>query len=117
MKYIWLMTGFFSLGLGVAGVFLPVLPTTPLVLLSAWCFSKSSDRYYQWLLNHRWFGDIIRRWEEEKRITAEVRNRAIPILWITLAFSMYFAPFYPLKLFLAVVGVVGTGMLIWLSRD
>ena len=56
--------GLFFVGLGAAGALLPVLPTTPFLILAASCFAKSSDKWYRWLLNNKQFGPAIRDWEE-----------------------------------------------------
>lgn len=60
--------GFLFVGLAAAGVVLPLLPTTPLLLVAAACFAKSSERWHQWLLNNRMFGPILRDWEERRCI-------------------------------------------------
>src|SRR5688572_17560241 len=60
-----LICGTLALALGILGVFLPLLPTTPFVLLAAACYARASVRAHGWLLNHRWFGPILRRWREE----------------------------------------------------
>lgn len=62
-RWLWLIGGWIALGLGTVGIFLPVLPTTPFVLVAAWCFSKGSREMHQWLLEHRWFGSTVRSWE------------------------------------------------------
>ncbi|MDR2626822.1 MAG: YbaN family protein, partial [Dysgonamonadaceae bacterium] len=60
MKYVFISFGFLSLALGILGIFLPLLPTTPFLLLSAFLFARSSQRLYNWLLNHRILGNYIR---------------------------------------------------------
>ena len=68
MKYIYLFIGFLSLILGVIGIFLPVLPTTPFLLLSAALFFRSSPRAYDWLLAHKYLGPYIRSFREDRMI-------------------------------------------------
>ena len=67
-KKLLLSIGFISLGLGVIGSILPLLPTTPFILLSAYCFSKSSDKFYHWLISIPKFGDMIKNWNEKGTI-------------------------------------------------
>jgi uncharacterized membrane protein YbaN (DUF454 family) len=66
---ILIVTGYASLGLGVAGVFLPLLPTTPFVLVAAWCFARSSPRLHAALLADKRLGPPLRRWQEERAIS------------------------------------------------
>ena len=63
-KAIFVVSGTISLGLGAAGLFLPILPTTPFLLLSAACYYKGSERMHRWLLNNKLFGDYIRNYKE-----------------------------------------------------
>lgn len=67
-RIVYLCAGWGCLGLGFAGIFLPLLPTTPFVLLAAWCFSRGSARLHRWLLGHRRFGRLVRDWEENRAI-------------------------------------------------
>lgn len=83
MKYIYLSIGFLSLALGVAGIFLPVLPTTPFLLLSAALFFRSSPRAYQWLLNHKLLGPYIRDFRESRAIPLRAKILALSLLWLT----------------------------------
>ena len=83
-----IFTGWLSIALGVLGIFLPVLPTTPFILLAAACFSRSSEGFHNWLLNHKYFGNIIRNFENGLGIEPRIRNRAIAIMWLGMITSM-----------------------------
>lgn len=83
MKYIYFPIGFLSLMLGVAGIFLPVLPTTPFLLLSAALFFRSSPKAYQWLLSHKLLGTYIRDFRESHAIPLRVKILALGLLWLT----------------------------------
>lgn len=83
MKYIYLLIGSVSLVLGVLGIFLPVLPTTPFLLLAAALFFRSSPRAYAWLLNHKYLGVYIRNFREDKSIPLHVKIISLSLLWIT----------------------------------
>jgi uncharacterized membrane protein YbaN (DUF454 family) len=63
-RYLFLISGFVSLGLGVAGLVLPFLPGTPFLILAAFCFSRSSERFHLWLIRHKHFGPPIKAWGE-----------------------------------------------------
>jgi hypothetical protein len=88
-KYLLISLGWLSIALGTLGAFLPLLPTVPFMLLAGWCFARSSERFHQWLLNHRQFGPILRDWENNGSITRKVRNRALLTLWLSLFLSMW----------------------------
>lgn len=75
------MAGVLSLGLGILGIFLPLLPTTPFVLLAAFCFSRSSTRCEAWLLDHPRFGPMIRDWRQHRAIPW----RAKQLAWTMMA--------------------------------
>ena len=82
--------GWVFFGLGVAGTVLPVLPTTPFMLLALWAFSSSSARFHAWLWNHRTFGPPLRRWSEERTIAPGVKAFAL----VSLAASFGWMVFY-----------------------
>lgn len=86
-RYLLIVLGWVSVVLGVVGIFLPILPTTPFILLAAWCFSRSSDRFHQWLRNHAKLGLIVRSWEDGAGVPRKVRNRVLILLWISLTSS------------------------------
>ena len=92
IKRIALMAGgTVAVALGVAGLFLPVLPTTPFLLLAAVCFSRSSKRFYDWLLSNRWCGAYIRNYREGRGITRRQKAIAILFLWLTIGYTAGFA--------------------------
>lgn len=76
--------------LGVAGIFLPVLPTTPFLLLAAACYARASRRFYNWLLNNRWFGPTILEWQQYRSIRYRTKLTAIAMMALTLASSIVF---------------------------
>ena len=77
VRIIWFLIGGSSLGLGTAGIFLPLLPTVPFYLLAAYGFSKSSTRIHSWLLNHKVFGPDIRNWNENRVIHRRAKLMAL----------------------------------------
>ena len=87
-KIILIVIGWLALALGVIGIVLPLLPTTPFVLLSAACFANSSPRFHQWLLSHKFFGPIIRNFKSGQGVPRKVRNSTIVLIWITMGISM-----------------------------
>ena len=89
MKILLLICGFISLGLAILGIFLPVLPTTPLLLLAAYLFSKSSQKQYDWLLQHPRFGPYIIQFREQKIIPRHIKLISILMLWATILLSIY----------------------------
>ena len=89
-KAIFVAAGTISLGLGILGVFLPVLPTTPFLLLSAACYYKGSERMHRWLLNNKWFGSYIRNYKEGKGISQMGKILTLIVLWITICYSAIF---------------------------
>lgn len=91
MKYLLIMFGSISVGLGVLGAFLPILPTTPFLLLAAACFARSSDRLYQRLLNDRVFGPMIVEWREHRSIPRRTKLVSIALIAVTMSLSITFA--------------------------
>ena len=88
VKHLLFILGALSLGLGVAGIFLPLLPTTPLLLLAAWCFVRSSPRLYDWLLNHPRLGEYIRNFREYRAIPLRVKVVSVAMVWLTIGFCI-----------------------------
>lgn len=74
MRFIWAALGLLSVGLGMLGVVLPLLPTVPFMLLAAFCFARSSERLHNWLLSHPQFGPSITDWQERGAINPRVKR-------------------------------------------
>jgi uncharacterized protein len=88
LRSMTLMTvGVIALILGAVGIFVPLLPTTPFLLLAAACFVRSSDRLYNWLIHHRWFGTYIRNYREHRAIPLSTKILAITLLWSTISYT------------------------------
>ena len=83
-----IIAGTFFVGLGILGIFLPLLPTTPFLLLAAACYARSSERFYNWLLNNRWFGNYIKNYLEGKGAPLRVKVLSISFLWIAIGYSV-----------------------------
>ncbi len=87
VKALLLAGGTVSLVLGAVGIFVPILPTTPFLLLSAACYLRSSERMYKWLLGNRWFGEYIKNYQEGKGIPAKTKIFVLAILWAAIFYS------------------------------
>ena len=100
--------------LAVIGIFTPVLPTTPFLLLAAGCYARASTRFYNWLLNNRAFGPLILEWRRHRSIPYRAKMIAIGMMACTLAVSVVFFV-RPLWLQLA-LAAFGLGLAVWLYR-
>ena len=90
VRVLFFVAGSIFLALGAIGVALPVLPTTPFLLLALACYCRSSERMTYWMLNNKYFGNYIRNYKEGKGIPLKTKLFAITILWITLVYSAIF---------------------------
>lgn len=87
MKQILVLIGIISLVLGIIGVFLPLLPTTPFILLSAWLFARSSDKLYNKLLENKMLGHIVRSFHEDKSIPLHAKFISLGLMWTTMLYA------------------------------
>lgn len=92
VRYALLVVGWLSVVLGVIGIFVPVLPTTPFLLLAAACFVRSSRRFYLWLVNHRHLGPWIRDYLEGNGIPLKGKVYALGLMWASIGLSCYLVP-------------------------
>jgi uncharacterized membrane protein YbaN (DUF454 family) len=89
-KKIILLCGYLFLILGFIGIAVPLMPTTPFLLLAAYCFLKSSNKLYLWLINHRVFGKQLQMYMEYKAISIKTKILSIVFLWISITVSLLF---------------------------
>jgi uncharacterized membrane protein YbaN (DUF454 family) len=82
--------GTLSTGLGIIGIFVPILPTTPFLLLAAACYMRSSERFYQWLINNRIFGAYVRNYIEGRGMPVRIKIFTILLLWLAIGLSIAF---------------------------
>jgi uncharacterized membrane protein YbaN (DUF454 family) len=114
VRGLFLACGFVAVALGVIGVFLPVLPTTPFLLIAAACFARASPRLYRWLARSRTFGPYLREWRQHRSVPWRAKVFALALMSLSIAVSAIFfvRPVWG-KVLLVALGVV-TG--IWLYR-
>jgi len=112
--------GSVSLFFGIIGIFLPILPTTPFLLLTAACYIRSSERMYNWLLNNRWFGEYIRNYQSGRGIPLKTKLFAISAMWITMCISVILVarniPRIHVTIMLVTLIIIGTGVTIHLIK-
>jgi uncharacterized membrane protein YbaN (DUF454 family) len=105
VRVLLIIVGSISLFLGAIGIFLPLLPTTPFLLLTAACYMRSSERMYNWLLRNRWFGEYIKNYQAGRGIPLKTKILAISTMWITMLVSMFF-------MIVRISGISANGILI-----
>ena len=104
----YLLAGLALLGVGIVGVVTPVLPGTVFLILSLFCFKRSSPRLENWLLNHPRFGPTLREWEENRSIKARTKIVAIATMWLCIAVSVLFVDQAWVIALLVALGAFGT---------
>ena len=106
MKIIFTIFGTISLILGIIGIFLPILPTTPFLLLTAALYFRSSPRLYDWLLKHPTLGPYIKNFREHKAIPLRVKIISVSLVWITLLYcALFVADAWWFKLFFVALAI------------
>ncbi|MFJ5295390.1 YbaN family protein [Pseudomonas sp. NPDC088368] len=106
--------GWLSVALGVIGIFLPVLPTTPFLLLAAACFARSSPRFYHWLVDHPRLGPWIRGYLEGDGIPLKGKVYAIGLMWLSIGFSCWLVPMVWARVGMVVCAV---GVTVYIARQ
>lgn len=89
LKLLLISVGTVFLVLGVIGIFLPIVPTTPFLLLAAACYARSSKRFYDWLINNKLFGSFIKNYRDGRGVPLKVKVFTLSLLWVTIVFSVF----------------------------
>ena len=111
-RRLWVIAGGTALGIGVVGIVVPLLPTTPFLILAAYCFSRGSRRLHDWLLNHRTLGPPIRDWREHRSVSGQAKFSAMIAIALIFALSVVLdAPGWALALQGVVLGAVAVFLL------
>ena len=114
VRAFFFVAGTVSLVLGAVGIILPILPTTPFLLLALACYFRSSERMTHWMLNNKYFGKYIRNYRDGKGIPLKTKLFALTILWITIIISAFFI--IPILIIQLVLFVVATLVTIHIAR-
>lgn len=102
-RILLLSLGWLAIVLGTLGIVLPLLPTTPFVLLAAWCFARSSPRFHHWLLWQSPFGRYIRHWQQHRAMPPGAKVRAMLLIVITFSLSIYLVNLQWVRMMLGVM--------------
>lgn len=114
VRWVFALLGTLFMILGVAGIFLPVLPTTPFLLLAAACYARASSRIYHWLLNHGVLGPIILEWRRHRSMPYRAKRVALALIALSFTVSIvFFVPYWQGQLAMGLSGMV---LFAWVYR-
>lgn len=112
-RYFLIVFGWLAVVLATLGVVLPLLPTTPFLLLAAWCFARSSPRFHYWLLHRSVFGRYLRHWQRHRAMPPGAKGRAILFILATFAFSLWMVKILWIRVLLL---AILAGLLVFMIR-
>lgn len=115
-KILLLVCGFLALGFGVVGIFLPIIPTTPFVLVAAVCFSNSNGSLYSKLHKSKYFGEFIENYRHKKGVSKKVKRISIAFLWCTLLISALITRVTMIFIILLIVGIAVTTHIVMIKQ-
>ncbi|MDA8236196.1 MAG: YbaN family protein [Clostridia bacterium] len=114
-KLVFITAGSIFVALGVLGMVLPLIPTTPFLLLGAACYARSSEKFYNWLVNHKCFGKFIKNYFEGKGISLKGKVLSVSLLWVSIGYTIYALPSFYGGVFLVLLASGVTAYLLSLN--
>lgn len=102
---LWILGGSLSFIIGLIGVVLPILPTTPLIILAGFCFGKSSPRLHHWLITNKYFGRYIQDYQKGHGVPIRIKWLAVSFVWTGIVVSLLVIPLFLVKIFMITVGI------------
>jgi uncharacterized membrane protein YbaN (DUF454 family) len=112
VRVLLLITGTISVVLGVVGIFLPILPTTPFLLLAAACYVRSSNKFYTWLVSHPVLSKYILAYLDGQGIPRKAKYYTLLVMWLTMSISAFIVPLWQVSVLLLCIGL-GVSAYIW----
>ena len=108
IRQIWFVCGLIATGLGIAGYILPIMPGTTFILIALYCFARSSEKWHNWLLENKYFGQTIKDFKAGKGMSLKAKISAIICIILSIGISMYFATNDYVRIFLIVCFAIAT---------
>lgn len=114
VRAFWVTCGAVSLALGIVGIFLPLLPTTPFVLLAAACFARGSERFHHWLVTHERFGPLVRDWQAHRSIPLRAKCLALSMMWTSMGTTAWLMRARPIASITLIA--IALAVTVWMVR-
>jgi len=113
LRTMWFALGIIATGLGIAGYILPIMPGTTFIILALYCFARSNEKWYNRLLNNKYFGQTLRDFKAGKGMSLKSKIIALSVVLTSISISMFFASNIYVQIFLVVCGLAATICILW----
>lgn len=113
VKQIWFILGIILTGLGIAGYILPIMPGTTFIILALYCFARSNEKWYNWLLTNKYFGKTLQDFKQGRGMSLKAKITALVCIIGSISISMFFASNVYVQIFLVVCGIVAILCVLW----
>jgi uncharacterized protein len=117
VRWTLLFAGTVFVGIGILGIFLPLLPTTVFLLMAAWCYARSSKKFYDWLHHNKFFGKYLKNYREGKGITVASKIFIIAVLWGGILYSIFATQSIAIQLLLLTIAIGVTIHIVVIPTD